>query len=62
MRSERLSVQIRPIQEHELPELLALLKAKAEFDGNLQSFVATIDSLRDALFAKNPMAYETHSA
>lgn len=49
-------MQIRFIQDNELPELLALLKAKAEFDGNVQSFVATIDSLCAALFSESPMA------
>lgn len=49
-------MQIRFIQDNELPELLALLRAKAEFDGNVQSFVATTDSLRAALFSESPMA------
>lgn len=56
MHPERSSVQIRFIQDNELPELLALLRAKAEFDGNVRSFVATIDSLRAALFSERPMA------
>lgn len=49
-------MQIRFIQDKELPELLALLKAKAEFDGNVQSFVSTKDSLCTALFSESPMA------
>jgi GNAT superfamily N-acetyltransferase len=49
-------MQIRFVHENELPELLALLRAKAEFDGNIQTFVATIDSLRAALFSDSPMA------
>lgn len=49
-------MQISFIQENELPELLALLRAKAEFDGNVQSFVATIDSLHAAFFSERPMA------
>lgn len=49
-------MQIRFVQENELPELLALLRAKAEFDGNSQSFVATTNTLRAALFSGSPMA------
>lgn len=47
---------VRDIQEHELSELLALLKAKAEFDGVASSLVADISTLREALFAHKPMA------
>lgn len=56
MRLERTSVLIRLVQASELPELLALLRAKAEFDGNVQAFVATVDSLHAALFSPSPMA------
>ena len=48
---------IRSVKETEIPALFALIKAKAEFDGNLSSLVATQDSLRSALFGPNPRAY-----
>lgn len=47
---------VRDVQEHELPELLALLRAKAEFDGDAGSLVANIHTLREALFAHKPAA------
>jgi GNAT superfamily N-acetyltransferase len=47
---------VRAIEEHELPDLLALLGAKAEFDGAASSLVADIGSLHGALFSPNPMA------
>lgn len=50
------TVLVRDIQEHELPELLALLKAKAEFDGAADSLVADLPTLRVALFSHKPMA------
>ena len=46
----------RDMQEHELPELLALLKAKAEFDSVANSLVADLPALREALFSRKPMA------
>jgi GNAT superfamily N-acetyltransferase len=49
-------VLVRAIEEHELPELLALLRAKAEFDGAATSLVADVCSLHEALFSPNPMA------
>ena len=49
-------VLIRYVQESELPELLALLKAKAEFDGVASSMVATVETLRHALVSDNPAA------
>lgn len=48
---------IRPVLNTEMPELLALIRAKAEFDGSLDSLVATTESLRHALFAEQPNAY-----
>ncbi len=48
---------IRPVLKTEIPELLALIRAKAEFDGNLSSLVADTNSLHDALFTENPSAY-----
>jgi len=47
---------VRPILEPDLPHLLALLQAKAEFDGMGSSLRATVESLRGALFADNPLA------
>lgn len=49
-------VDVRAVQERELPELLALLKAKAEFDGAAGSLVADLETLRRALFSQSPMA------
>jgi GNAT superfamily N-acetyltransferase len=48
---------IRHVEESDLPELLALLQAKAEFDGSPESLRATIATLRDALFAPEPRAH-----
>ncbi len=48
---------IRPLLESELPELLRLIRAKAEFDGSLDSLVATTDTLREALFSARPQAH-----
>jgi GNAT superfamily N-acetyltransferase len=50
-------LEIRSVWESELGELLALLKAKAEFDGCPESLRATIPSLRNAIFAETPMAH-----
>ncbi len=47
---------VREIHENELPELLALLKAKAEFDGVANSLVSDVSTLRKALFSTQPMA------
>jgi GNAT superfamily N-acetyltransferase len=48
---------VRPVLKSELPELFSLLRAKAEFDGNLQSLVATTESLSEALFCERPNAH-----
>ncbi len=48
---------VRHVLETEIPDLLALIRAKAEFDGSLHSLVADADSLRDALFDERPHAY-----
>ena len=50
-------MHIRPLIEHELPELLELIRAKAEFDGCPETLVATIESLRQALFSAQPLAH-----
>ncbi|MES2956573.1 MAG: GNAT family N-acetyltransferase [Pseudomonadota bacterium] len=47
---------IRSIQESELPELLALIQAKAVFDGCPETLRATVESLRSALFEQRPLA------
>lgn len=48
---------VRPLRDTELPELLSLIRAKAEFDGALASMVATTESLRQALFSDRPQAH-----
>jgi GNAT superfamily N-acetyltransferase len=48
---------IRPVLKSEVPELLSLLRGKAEFDGSLQSLVATTETLQEALFSERPSAY-----
>lgn len=53
---ERSAVLIRNVREQELPQLLALLRAKAEFDGVAHSLVATVETLRAALFSGASMA------
>jgi len=50
-------MHIRHLHESELPELLKLLQAKAEFDGCPESLAATVESLRQALFSAQPLAY-----
>jgi GNAT superfamily N-acetyltransferase len=48
---------IRPIAPPDLPAFLALLRAKAEFDGHPESLLATVDTLQAALFADQPRAH-----
>jgi GNAT superfamily N-acetyltransferase len=50
-------MKVRHIDQSELPQLLSLLQAKAEFDGCPESLLATTESLRDALFSANPQAH-----
>lgn len=50
-------LNIRPIRESELSELLELIRAKAEFDGCPESLLATTESLRQALFSPQPAAH-----
>jgi GNAT superfamily N-acetyltransferase len=50
-------MHIRPVREEELPNLLALIRAKAEFDGCPESLQATVESLREALFSPKPLAH-----
>jgi GNAT superfamily N-acetyltransferase len=49
-------VDVRAVQERDLPGLLALLNAKAEFDGAASSFAPDLETLRGALFSHAPMA------
>jgi GNAT superfamily N-acetyltransferase len=48
---------VREVQESELPALLDLIKAKAEFDGCPESLKASVESLREALFSSKPLAH-----
>jgi GNAT superfamily N-acetyltransferase len=48
---------IRSIVKSELPELLDLIRAKAEFDGCPDTLRATVESLEDAIFAPHPLAH-----
>ena len=50
-------MNIRPLTEPDLPEFLALLQAKASFDGNLETLQATEATLREALFGAKPLAF-----
>lgn len=50
-------MQIRFTEEHELPELLNMLKSKAEFDGYSEFFTASDLDLKKALFSESPLAY-----
>lgn len=50
-------MNIRPVNQSELPQLFALLKAKAEFDGYPESLRATVATLNEALFAPTPLAH-----
>ena len=45
---------IRPAAPPDLPQLLALLRVKAEFDGGVDLLRATRDELRSALFGNPP--------
>jgi len=47
---------VRTAVESETPELLKLIRAKAEFDGCLDSLKADEPSLREALFSNRPKA------
>jgi GNAT superfamily N-acetyltransferase len=47
---------VRAVTETDLPSLLALLEAKAEFDGARATLRATLDNLRAELFATRPGA------
>ena len=51
------TMNIRPVKPSDLPGLLALLRAKADFDGCPDTLLATVESLRDALFRSTPLAH-----
>lgn len=48
---------IRSATPHDLPELLELLRGKAEFDGKLSALKATTETLGAAMFAATPLTY-----
>ena len=48
---------IRSVQASERPELLTLIRAKAEFDGCPESLRATAEALHEALFGPRPLAH-----
>ena len=48
---------IRSVVQSELEQLLALIRAKAEFDGCPETLRASKESLREAIFAPHPRAY-----
>jgi GNAT superfamily N-acetyltransferase len=50
-------MHIRPVREDELPDLLALICAKAEFDGCPETLRTNVESLREALFSSKPLAH-----
>jgi GNAT superfamily N-acetyltransferase len=50
-------MNIRPVEPSELPQLFALLQAKAEFDGCPESLLATVTTLGDAIFSERPLAH-----
>lgn len=51
------TMNIRPVEPSDLPGLLDLLRAKAEFDGCPDTLRATVGSLREALFRPTPLAH-----
>jgi GNAT superfamily N-acetyltransferase len=51
------NIQIRPAVAADFSDLLALLKAKAEFDGCLESLAADKEALRAAFFSDTPKAH-----
>ncbi len=50
------SLEVRAVRESDMRELLALIRAKAEFDGCLDSLRAEESSLSVALFSAQPKA------
>ena len=50
-------MKIRHVEQSELPQLFALLQAKAEFDGCAESLLATVTTLREAIFTERPLAH-----
>ena len=49
-------MRIRHVEQAEIPQLFALLQAKAAFDGCPESLRATAGTLHDAIFAERPLA------
>ena len=52
-----MSIFIRSVTTEDLPELVQLLRGKAEFDGNLPALKATTESLGAALFGATPLTF-----
>lgn len=52
-----MSHRIRTAEPADVPNLLALIHQKAEFDGCLQAVTATAEKLSHTLFTPPPMAY-----
>ncbi len=52
-----MQIVVRPVAPEDIPELLRLLRAKAEFDGVPHLLRATPENLRDALFSAHPTAH-----
>jgi GNAT superfamily N-acetyltransferase len=50
-------IDIRPIEPGDLDGFLALLQAKADFDGARAALLATTDNLREELFSANPRCF-----
>jgi GNAT superfamily N-acetyltransferase len=50
-------MKIRHVDQAEIPQLFALLQAKAEFDGCPESLRATVFTLHEAIFADQPLAH-----
>lgn len=48
---------IREATADDLPQLIRLIRLKAEFDGAAQSVRATEQKLKETLFGRQPMAY-----
>lgn len=47
-------INIRPIEPNDLDDFLALLQAKADFDGAGTTLLVTTDNLREEFFSANP--------
>ena len=50
-------MKIRHVEQSEIPQLFALLQAKAQFDSCPESLLATSSTLHAAIFAERPLAH-----